>query len=177
MQDFEKQHYTLQQIADNMGRSRSTLNEWRKRFDSYIPSVGQGRQRRYKREALNIFEAIARLKDANETNDQIKEYLDQITDEIIIEDKPMENDTPPPLLRQMFDSYNELLDQNEELRNQMQQMQEEQQAAKNREERLLQKLDSLTTKFDEAELARQEKEKQENQKEEQKSFWQKIFGN
>lgn len=168
MQDFEKQHYTLQQIADNMGRSRSTLNEWRKRFDSYIPSVGQGRQRRYKREALNIFEAIARLKDANETNDQIKEYLDQITDEIIIEDKPAESDSPPPLLRQMFDSYNELLDQNEEMRNQMQQMQEEQQASKKREELLLQKLDSLTTKFD-------EKEAQESQEEEKKSFWQKLF--
>ena len=168
MQDFEKKHYTLQQIADNMDRSRSTLNEWRKRFDFYIPYVGEGRQRRYTREALNIFEAIARLKDANETNDQIREYLSQIVDDIVIEDKPAESDTPPPLLRQMFNSYNELLDQNEELRDQMQQMQNEQQAAKDREERLLQKLDSLTTKFDEAEIARKEEEK--------KSFWQKLLG-
>ncbi|MFC3526243.1 MerR family transcriptional regulator [Marinococcus halophilus] len=123
MQDYEKRFYTLQQIADSMDRPRSTLNEWRKLFSPFIPTVGEGRQRRYKREALNIFETIARLKESNETNDQIRDYLGQMVDDITV--TVDDDDTPPPLLRQMYDSYTHLLEQNERLESRLDQFQAE----------------------------------------------------
>lgn len=205
LQEYEKRYYTLQQIADSMNRPRSTINEWRKLFSEYIPSVGEGRQRRYKRESLNIFETIARLKESNETNDQIRDYLSQMVDDITIRVDESE-ETPPPLLRQMYDSYSEILEQNEDLKTELQSVKQEQQNSKEREEELLRKIDELTTSmqslsnkdliendgnlltknddtitneneeiFEEKENMKNEEIKQTGDKEEKKSFWKKLF--
>lgn len=189
MQEYEKRYYTLQQIADNMNRPRSTINEWRKIFSEYIPSVGEGRQRRYKRESLNIFETIARLKDANETNTGIKEHLNQIVDDITIRVDESE-ETPPPLLRQMYDSYSEIIEQNEDLKTELHEVKQEQQSSKEREEKLLRKIDELTTSVqsltnqeleDNNEIMLTEDNEIEIEQEEQtqagkKSFWVRLFG-
>lgn len=50
---------TLKEIARHLDRPPSTVRSWRDTFEDYLPVQGEGRARRYPREAVPVFETIA----------------------------------------------------------------------------------------------------------------------
>lgn len=57
----ENRLYSVAAIAKLLDVPESTLHYWKNRFDDVLPSVGQGRNKRFRAEALDIFRTIARL--------------------------------------------------------------------------------------------------------------------
>jgi len=53
--------YSISAIAKLLDLPESTLHYWKNRFDQLLPSVGQGRHRRFRAEAVDIFRAIGNL--------------------------------------------------------------------------------------------------------------------
>ena len=50
---------TIAQIAKQLDLPESTVRYYRDRFSEYIPTTGEGRGRRYKGEAVEVFRFIA----------------------------------------------------------------------------------------------------------------------
>lgn len=50
---------TIAQIAQQLGLPESTVRYYRDHFSDYIPVIGEGRQRRYPAEAVEVFQVIA----------------------------------------------------------------------------------------------------------------------
>lgn len=82
--------YSLQDIADILKRPRTTLSHWNQSYKNYIPAIGTGRTRRYKEEAIDVFRLIMDLKDHNEPNEVIEQYLSQASGEIILYEEDYE---------------------------------------------------------------------------------------
>ncbi len=57
----ENRLYSVAAIAKLLDVPESTLHYWKNRFDDVLPSVGQGRGKRFRPEALDIFRAIGRM--------------------------------------------------------------------------------------------------------------------
>ena len=60
----ENKLYSIAAIAKMLDAPESTLHYWKNRFDSVLPSVGQGRHKRFGAGAVEMFRDIARLLDA-----------------------------------------------------------------------------------------------------------------
>lgn len=54
---------TLKEIAGVLGVPESSLRKYREFFEAFIPSVGKGRSRRYRTEAIEIFKDIRHLRE------------------------------------------------------------------------------------------------------------------
>lgn len=50
---------TISDIAKRLGLPESTVRYYRDRFPEYVPSVGDGRRRRYRPEAVDVLRFIA----------------------------------------------------------------------------------------------------------------------
>lgn len=57
----ENRLYSVAAIAKLLDIPESTLHYWKNRFDEVLPSVGRGRNKRYRPEAVEIFRSIAGL--------------------------------------------------------------------------------------------------------------------
>lgn len=79
--DNFQQSYSLTEIAKQLGRPRTTVQEWRNQFKKYLPTVQgtKGRTTRYEASALKLFQIIARLKEANEPVSIIEQTLKKKT--------------------------------------------------------------------------------------------------
>lgn len=53
--------YSISAIAKVLDLPESTLHYWKNRFEQFLPSVGQGRNKRFHAEALEVFRAIHEL--------------------------------------------------------------------------------------------------------------------
>ncbi|MDM5292335.1 MerR family transcriptional regulator [Peribacillus simplex] len=62
---MEKQLLTMAQIAKKLNLAESTARFYRNRFEDYIPSVGEGRKKRYRPETIEVCGSL--LKDPNAT--------------------------------------------------------------------------------------------------------------
>lgn len=51
---------TIKEIARRINLPESNVRYYRDKFDKYLPSVGSGRKRRFKPEAMEVFEAIVK---------------------------------------------------------------------------------------------------------------------
>lgn len=103
--DF-KRTYTLVDIADRLGRARTTLGDWARQFREFLPTVGSGRSMRYTEEAVEIFGLISKMKDANEPPEYIREQLRSMVTEIIV---PMtDDDEGKPYLMQLAGEVDQL---------------------------------------------------------------------
>ena len=183
MQDYEKRVYTLQEIAKILQRPRSTVDSWRDLFEEYLPTIGEGRNRRYKREALNIFETISQMKDAHETNEEIRRYLSSLVTEITVSN---EDEAAPPFLRNIYNGYMEVLEENAKILEENVRLREELQEIKESQSEMNNKLDILINQGktdnneaitnDYEEVVEENNEVEEEKKEEKKSFWVKLFG-
>ncbi|EFL52943.1 putative transcriptional regulator, MerR family [Solidesulfovibrio fructosivorans JJ]] len=57
----ENRLYSVAAIAKLLDMPESTLHYWKNRFDAVLPSVGRGRSKRFRPEAVEVFQAIGRL--------------------------------------------------------------------------------------------------------------------
>ena len=57
----ENRLYSVAAIAKLLDVPESTLHYWKNRFDEVLPSVGRGRSKRFRPEAVEIFRTIGRL--------------------------------------------------------------------------------------------------------------------
>ena len=53
--------YSISAIAKLLDLPESTLHYWKNRFEPFLPSVGQGRGKRFPAEAVEVFRAIGAL--------------------------------------------------------------------------------------------------------------------
>ncbi|MBL4952169.1 MerR family transcriptional regulator [Neobacillus sp. YIM B02564] len=116
---YEKVHYSLSEIARIMKKPRTTLKEWSDLFKEYLPTTGHGRAMRYRKEAIELFQLIAKMKESNEPNEEIRNQLGQIVKEIVITE---EDESQKPYMVDVFDGikrmaqrYGELSEKYDEL--------------------------------------------------------------
>ncbi|RUU72760.1 MerR family transcriptional regulator [Mesorhizobium sp. M7A.F.Ca.MR.362.00.0.0] len=72
---MDKQLLTLTEIAKTLKLAESTTRYYRDRFEEFIPSVGEGRKKRYKPETIDILKYIAEAYNRNISADEIKDGL------------------------------------------------------------------------------------------------------
>lgn len=65
-------------IARQLGMPESTVRYYRDRFTVFLPIVGEGRQRRYRPEALAVFQTIAEGLRNNGTAEQVEATLSRL---------------------------------------------------------------------------------------------------
>lgn len=70
--------YTIARIAKILKIPESTARYWRDKYEEFIPTVGSGRKRRYKKEALEVLRTIAELSSVAVDTEEIKEQLGQL---------------------------------------------------------------------------------------------------
>lgn len=77
--------YSVSEIARMLGRPRTTINGWIELFREFLPTVGRGRTLRYKESAIEILSIIAEMKDSGEPNEYIRQYLQSLKKEVVID--------------------------------------------------------------------------------------------
>ena len=69
-------HLSIADIARHFSLPESTARYYCKRFAQYIPSVGDGRRRRYRRETLDVIEAILEQMQKSRTAVAVEDALE-----------------------------------------------------------------------------------------------------
>lgn len=69
---------TIAEIAKQLDIPESTVRFYRDRFESFVPSVGEGRKKRYLPEAAEVLRFIAESFKRNETATEIEEALSRV---------------------------------------------------------------------------------------------------
>ena len=67
--------YTIKELSSILNVPESTLRYYRDRFEEFIPVVGKGRKRRYKKESIEIFKQIIKGYEEDLTTKQIRNNL------------------------------------------------------------------------------------------------------
>lgn len=75
---MEQQLLTMAQIAKELNLAESTARFYRDRFEDFIPSVGEGRKKRYKQETLDVLRFIAEGFNRNLTAMDIEDGLSRM---------------------------------------------------------------------------------------------------
>lgn len=76
--NLEKQLLTMAQIAKQLNLAESTARFYRDRFEDFIPSVGEGRKKRYKPETVEVLRFIAKGYNRNLTAMDIEDGLSRM---------------------------------------------------------------------------------------------------
>ena len=71
-----KKVLSVAEIARELELPESTVHYWKNRFAQHLPSVGRGRQKRFKPEAIEIFGTISRLLKEGHT---ARDVMDQLS--------------------------------------------------------------------------------------------------
>jgi len=82
-----KKVLSVAEIARELDLPESTVHYWKNRFAQHLPSVGRGRQKRFKPEAVEIFATISRLLKEGHTARDVMDRLSQ--------DYPLQADAMP----------------------------------------------------------------------------------
>ena len=103
----EDQLYSIADIARHFSLSESTCRYYCKRFSAYIPSVGEGRRRRYRKTTIEVISAILdemkKSRTANAVEDALAIRFPRNTLKLAEESKLEEStDTPPVTPEQLF---------------------------------------------------------------------------
>lgn len=75
MFNLEKQLLTIAEIAKQLNLAESTARFYRDRFEDFIPSVGEGRKKRYKPKTVEVLRFIAEGFKRNLTTTDIEDGL------------------------------------------------------------------------------------------------------
>lgn len=102
-----KRTYSLVDVSKRIGRPRTTLADWARQFEEFLPTVGSGRTTRYTEDALEVFGLISKMKDANEPSEYISEQLRSVVREIVVT-IPKSDDEGKPYLMQLSDEVDQL---------------------------------------------------------------------
>jgi DNA-binding transcriptional MerR regulator len=71
----EKELLTIKDLAEELGAPESTVRHWRDQFKEFLPSVGEGKKKRYRKSAIEVLRFAKGLFDRNETATEIREAL------------------------------------------------------------------------------------------------------
>ena len=82
-----KKVLSVAEIAREPELPESTVHYWKNRFAQLLPSVGRGRQKRFKPEAIEVFSTISRLLKEGHT---ARDVMDQLSREY-----PLQGDAMP----------------------------------------------------------------------------------
>lgn len=58
----DKKTYLVSDLANELSVPRTTVNDWLKRYDRYLPSVMSGRRRTYTEEALEVLRSVNKMR-------------------------------------------------------------------------------------------------------------------
>jgi len=72
-----KKVLSVAEIARELELPESTVHYWKNRFAQHLPSVGRGRQKRFKPEAIEVFGTISRLLKEGHTARDVMDQLSQ----------------------------------------------------------------------------------------------------
>ena len=75
---MEKERLTNADIGRELDLPESTVRYYRDRFEEFLPMVGEGRQRRYRPEAMEVFRVIADTLRNNGTADEAQDILNRM---------------------------------------------------------------------------------------------------
>lgn len=101
-----KRTYSLVDVAERLAKPRTTLADWSRQFREFLPTVGSGRSIRYTEEAVEVFGLIAKMKDANEPPEIIREQLRGVVTEIVVQ--MTDDDDGKPYLMQLASEVDQL---------------------------------------------------------------------
>jgi DNA-binding transcriptional MerR regulator len=66
---------SISAIAKDLGQPESTLHYWKNRFEPFLPSMGQGRHKRFRAEAVDVFRRIGELLRSGMSTEDVREEL------------------------------------------------------------------------------------------------------
>lgn len=137
---------TLTEIADRLKIPRTTVSEWRNQFEEYLPSIGEGRGKRFLLpESLEVFQTIAKMKQANMTQEEITAALQQSFARTI---QVTQTEEPALFIDRIEQLTNELKRSNQlkeqELEIRLQEIQEQREFRQSVEEQLVRRNDEVT---------------------------------
>ncbi|WP_018124295.1 helix-turn-helix domain-containing protein [Desulfovibrio oxyclinae] len=72
-----KKLLSVAEIARELDIPESTVHYWKNRFAQHLPSVGKGRQKRFKPEAVEVFSTISRMLKEGHTARDVMDSLSQ----------------------------------------------------------------------------------------------------
>lgn len=91
----DKKTYLVSDLANELGVPRTTLNDWLKRFDRYLPAEMSGRRRAYTESALNVLKTVNKLRNDGLSVSKIDGELEKIF--AIRPDEVAEDAAPQPV--------------------------------------------------------------------------------
>lgn len=84
-----KKVLSVAEIARELELPESTVHYWKNRFAQHLPSVGRGRQKRFRPEAVEVFSTISRLLKEGHT---ARDVMDQLSREYPLQADAMPQD-------------------------------------------------------------------------------------
>ncbi|NHN30150.1 MerR family transcriptional regulator, partial [Paenibacillus agricola] len=87
-----KKTYKLIEIAHKLGKMRTTVTDWSNQYREFLPTIVTNGSLRYTEGAVEIFEIISKMRDANKSIKHIKDHLQEIRQKALI--KISENEKP-----------------------------------------------------------------------------------
>ncbi len=84
-----KKVLSVAEIARELELPESTVHYWKNRFAQHLPSVGRGRQKRFRPEAVEVFATISRLLKEGHT---ARDVMDQLSQEYPLQADAMPQD-------------------------------------------------------------------------------------
>ena len=103
---------TIAEIAKRLNLPESTARYYRTRFEPWLPYIGEGRDRRYGEEAVNVLRFAAEAVKAGVPADIIKQRLDERYPSVQVADEPQRlapTASPSPALVAFAEVVRELL--------------------------------------------------------------------
>ena len=86
----DKKTYLVSDLAAELGVPRTTVNDWLKRYDRYLPSEMSGRRRTYTQAALEVLQSVNKMRNDGLSAGKIETELEKnfaIRPEEVIENK------------------------------------------------------------------------------------------
>ena len=95
----DKKNYLVSDLASELGVPRTTLNDWLKRYDRYLPSEITGRRRTYTAAALEVLVFVNKMRNDGLSANKIEVELEKIfavrPDEVV--ESEQETTAQPPV--------------------------------------------------------------------------------
>jgi len=103
---------TIKEIAHRLNVPESNIRYYRDKFERFLPYIGQGRKRRYKPEALEVFALIVNEFAQNKNSEEVEKILSRKfpqNPQLSNEQKQKEEFSPSVLVDQPNDFFMELV--------------------------------------------------------------------
>ena len=93
----DKKTYLVSDLANELGVPRTTVNDWLKRYDRYLPSEMSGRRRTYTEEALEVLRSVNKMRNDGLSAGKIETELEKtfaIRPEEVLENRENTPESP-----------------------------------------------------------------------------------